>query len=536
MIAATPKKKINWGRDKNPFVLIRKCWPKLRLYKQEEDLIRSVWRNDKTICVAGNMLGKDFTAALIVLVFFLTRDPCRVITTSVDETQLEGVLWGEIRNLINESAIPLLAEDGGPLIVNHLHIRKAYTSGLMKGKPKAKSYIKGKVAKKGESFLGHHAGNFGDGIPRTLFVADEASGIDDTSFDKVETWAARQLYIGNPYECTNAFFKESEAGDVVNPDTKDLPEDERLYYRKIIRITGHQSPNVRYAKEELRAKGKISGKMLIPGVLPYYEYKKRLATWDPIRISVSIDAQFYKGAELLLFPPGWLDRSHKLHREIKYRVKYRVGRAIGCDPGEGEAETAWYVVDEWGILDEVAYKTPNTADINKRTLALMKKWQVEPEMVMYDRGGGGLQCADALRDSGYPVKTVAFGESVQPAPKRGMTTIKHKIEQMEEAYVFVNRRAEMYGRASMLMDPSLSDVGFAIPDHCLELRRQLALMPKKYDKEGRLYLPPKNKKDPKSKEKTLIDIIGCSPDRADALVVALYCRDYSTRKVTAGAA
>ncbi len=212
---------------------------------------------------------------------------------------------------------------------------------------------------------------------------------------------------------------------------------------------------------------------------------------------------------------------------------------MGCDPGEGVAETSWCVIDEYGVMESVSYPTPNTSDIAKQTLYLMKKHNLQPQSVMFDRGGGGKQVADQLRDMGFYVQTVGFGEKVMPKPKRGLTTIKHQIENKEDAYSFVNRRVEMYWRLSELLDPSLppkNGVGFGIPDKDTELRKQLAPIPKKYGKEGEMWLPPKNKKDPNSKEKTLREIIGCSPDRADALVMALYCRDYATKRVTAGVA
>ena len=528
-----------WHVLRDPIKLGRVLWPNIKFYNREEELIRSVWINDKTICVAGNKLGKDFTSSFIVLTFFLTRGECRIVTTSVDETQLQGVLWGEMRKLIRESVIPLDAKLGGPLIINHLHLKKAYTSGPYKGMEDGVSYCIGRVAKKGEGFLGHHIAQTKANEPQTLFVADEASGVDDGHLDKVETWAHRQLYIGNPYECSNAFFRESEAGDVVDPDYADKPEHERRYYTKVIRITGHESPNVRYALAELKNGEKPSHRILVPGVLSYKEYQKRIQTWDPIRKSISIDARFYKGAEVLLYPPAWLDRAHTIHESLRPKRQYRKAKAIGCDPGEGVAETAWYVVDEFGILDEVAYQTPNTAKISKQTMELMRKWSVPPEMVMFDAGGGGVQIADEMRETHHmPVKTVGFNESVKPRPKRGMTSIEHKIEQQEDQYAYVNRRAEMYGRLSIMLDPSLSEQGFGIPQHMTELRRQLAPIPKMYDKE-RLFLPPKNRRPGEGKEskiKTLSEIIGCSPDRADALVIALYCRDFATKRVRAGAA
>ncbi len=530
---------MNWRALQDPFKLSKVLWPKSCTYDKQDDITRSIWKNDKTICIAGNKLGKDYIAARIALVFFLTRQPCRIITTSVNSTQLESVLWGEIKDAIQKSAIPLLAEHGGPLLYNHLHIRRVFTSGPNKGQECGLSYIRGIVSKKGEGFLGHHIADVGDGIPRTLLIVDEASGLDDSSLEKVETWANRQLYIGNAFECSNMFYKESEAGDVPDPATIHLPPEEKRYYTKVIRITGHDSPNVRYAKAYERANGTPTNKLLIPGVLPYYEYKKWMNTWDKIRISISIDAQFYKGSELLLFPPEWLNHAHQIHRDLRLKVKRRRAVAIGCDPGEGAAESAWAVVDEYGVLETLAYQTPNTSDVPKQTLALMRKWDVPAHMVMFDYGGGGIQHANHMRSEGYHVRTVGFGEPVQPPPKRGQTTIKHQIEQREEKYFYKTRRVEMYGKFSELLNPNEvpdNGIGFGIPDSDLELRRQLALIPKKYGKEGELWLPPKNKKDKNSKEQTLIDIIGCSPDRADALVISIYAMQFSPRRSTAGVA
>jgi hypothetical protein len=91
---------------RDPLVLSKVLWPRTFYYKQQRDIFYSVWHNKLTICVAGNMLGKDYVAARLALVFFLTRTPCRIITTSVDWTQLQGVLWGEMASAIQESVIP----------------------------------------------------------------------------------------------------------------------------------------------------------------------------------------------------------------------------------------------------------------------------------------------------------------------------------------------------------------------------------------------------------------------------------------------
>lgn len=542
----------NYQFLRDPITLIRAVWPHIKLWSREIELIYSVWHNRRTVCRAGNMLGKDFTAALAVMAFYLTRSPCRIVTTSVDDTQLSGVLWGEIRNLLQTSVIPLDHTKGGPLLINDKHIRKVYTHGALKGQLCGLSYLLGRVAAKGEGMLGHHIAETGDGIPRTMFVGDEASGLDDLSIERGETWADRMLLIGNPYPCENAFRKWSKEGDKLSdrfvPDVRGVTLGEptktvQQYDVKCIRIRCDESPNVRLAEAQIARGEQPTNEMLVPGVMSYWKYTDRRKRWDRVKQCIQLDGEFYEGSELLLYPPTWLDASARLEHYLATHHPFpqRKAKALGCDPGEGEAETAWYVIDDYGILEEVAIQTPDTSVIAKQTAALMRKWDLPPVRVMFDRGGGGKQIKDQMVDMGFAgVQTVAFGESLTPPPKRGLTTIPHQIEQREERYAYFNRRAEMYDALSQLLDPNKPDEGkgprFCIPAKYEELRRQLAPIPKPYDKEGRLKLPPKNKANPESKEKTLVDIIGRSPDRADALVVALYCRDFAIRRPTAGAA
>lgn len=194
----------------DPLALAKLLWPSVRFYDRQRDVIHSVRDDDETVVVAGNMMGKDFVAAFVALWFFLTRTPCRVVTTSVDHTQLEGVLWGEIRRFIQTSEYPLERERGGPLVVNHLHLKQVVNEQV-----DGLSYMIGRVAARGEGMLGHHVADVGDGVPRTMFVADEASGVDDGSYLAADTWAERKLVIGNPYPCESFFRRAVREGDVL---------------------------------------------------------------------------------------------------------------------------------------------------------------------------------------------------------------------------------------------------------------------------------------------------------------------------------
>lgn len=200
----------------DPIKLGKLLWPDVRFYDKQKQVIYSVVENDETFVPAGNMLGKDFVAAFITVWFFLTRHPCRIVTTSADYAQLEAVLWGEIRRFLQTSKYPLDHVKGGPLIINHLHLRKVDPQDVDRKRACGLSYCIGRVAAKGEGMLGHHIAETGDGIPRTLYLADEASGVEDISYERADTWARRKLVIGNPYPTGGNFFEKGvEEGDLL---------------------------------------------------------------------------------------------------------------------------------------------------------------------------------------------------------------------------------------------------------------------------------------------------------------------------------
>lgn len=516
----------------DPVALIKELWPDVYLYDKQRQVAYSLWENDETFVPAGNMLGKDFVAGLLALAYFLSREECRIVTTSVDATQLNAVLWGEIRHFIQTAKCPLSATEGGPLIINDLHIRK-----IINGKRCEKSYILGRVANQtGEGMLGHHIAKNGDGIPRTLFIADEASGVPHVYYEKADTWADRKLIIGNCYPCEN-FFKHAVKGRPgTNDRGGDIPRTNgKGFYRKVIKITALDSPNVQIGMKQQSYGWEPDNDIIVPGVKSWGDFQKNLALWDDVKKTVSLYAEFYEGVDLLLYPPQWLDRANLLAETLS--LTGRKARAIGVDPAEGGDKTSWSVVDDLGLMYQLSKKTPDTAVITAETLALMHRFDVPAEQVLFDSGGGGKQHADRLREQGYQVRTIGFGETVMPPPKRMVfTPLDDKIENKEERYVYKNRRAEMYGELSLLLDPGYNPQGFAIPAVYNELRRQLAPMPRLYDPEGRLRMLPKNKRDKTSKELTLLDLLGCSPDEADSLVLAVYGLVNRSKRATAGAA
>ncbi len=507
----------------------------LYFYREQRQVIYSVWDNDETYVPAGNMLGKDFVAGFICPIFFLTRSPCRIVTTSATKDHLR-VLWGEINNFITMGTstglkVPLTSDKGGPLLVNFREIKK-----FVKGEVEKKSYIIGMVAgpESTAAMQGHHVPDIGDGIPRNLAVVDEASSVRNVYMDMITTWAKRIFVIGNTWPCEN-FFKHAIKG---RPGTEDKggdiprPGGRGGYYRKVIKIRAVDHPNIRFALNEIRAGKAPSNKVLVPGKT-WQEYEKNLKMMNKHQQCVSLGADFYDGAEIKLYPKEWLDRAHALYRS---RPRLRtLPRFMGIDPAEGGDKTTWCIVDSLGIIDLISIQTPDTDTIIGQTLALMTMHKIPGHHVRFDRGGGGKQHADRLRKRGHKVKTVGFGAQPTLEVKRGVHTFDERVDSQEDRTAFKNMRAEMADDIRELIKPDAE--GFSIPDmgeQYAELRNQLSVIPLQYDSEGKMYLPPKNKSKPGSKEVTLVDLIGHSPDEFDALCLAVHSLLSKARQITAG--
>ena len=293
------------------------------------------------------------------------------------------------------------------------------------------------------------------------------------------------------------------------------------FYQYVMKICAEDSPNVQLGLKQKREGTVPTDEILVPGVLTWQEYCDRRAHEDEMEQCIGLDGEFYEGKQILMFPPTVLNACERIAETLK-SLK-RTARAMGVDPAEGGDKTAMVIVDEMGIIEVYSRKTPNTAMITSETLAMMRQYKIEPRNVLFDRGGGGKQHADRLRQQGYNVRTVGFGESPQLELKRGHYQLEARKDLKEQKYVYKDRRAQMYGDLMLL-----TEQGFGLPKEYPEVRFQLHKIPKTYDEEGTLVLLPKGG------EGGLIELIGHSPDEADALVLAVHGMLHKPIRQTAG--
>lgn len=531
----------------DPLSLKDRLWPDVTFYKEQKQIIYSVWENKETIVLAGNKLGKDFVAAFLVLAFFISRYPCKIVTTSVKEKHLD-ILWGEVDKFLRICKYPLIlgekkTVDGKPFVGSMLTFNNDGLRRVIDGTVRRDSYAAKIVANDQsiESLQGHHVtpdpGQPIDNVPRSLFVGDEASGLLDTYYNMITPWASRIFIFGNPWACTNFFYRAVKGDPVTGLPGGDIPRDYGGgFRRKNIQIKAEHSPNVKLGMDEVSRGETPTGRVIIPGVKSYEEYMDDRKYWDKIQQCVSLDAEFYEGEGLYLFPPDLLEGAVERAAEVaRLYGGHRRGKAIGCDPGEGSANTSWTVGDQHGFIEQVNKKTIDTSEIFDETKRLMREYSVKPEMVLFDRGGGGKPHADYLRRVGYNVRTQAFGGAVVPEKRRGVTQLETRKTQDEERYAYISPRCEMYDLLSQAIDPKRGTV-YGIPREMVELRRQLAFFPRTY-KEGRLWLPPKNKPPGSISDNlvTLVSMIGRSPDEADSAVLCYYAMAKPVRRSRAGA-
>lgn len=503
----------------DPVAFAKTCWPWVTLYDKQREMLYSAEFNDMTYVKSSNKAGKDFIAGIIIVKHFVCNPEVRIIGCSVTDAQLL-VLRTEVSRFIETSKVPLLKKNGGILTVNYDGVRKLLPD---KSGEDPTSYVKFMTTNVGEALAGHHA-------DYTMLVADEASGLQRNVKTFAEGWAKKFFIFGNPHECQNFYREACDQGDV-------LSDDGEHYLQKVIEITAEDSPNVKAGK--LQEKMGLPIVDIVKGVLSYNEYKFRRKMWDPMRQCVGLDAKFYVGRELRLYPPDWLNASHEF---LKLMNMTMTAKALGVDPAEGGDNTSMSVVNDFGLLELQSFKTTDTSVISGHVLAMARRWNCPTSHICFDRGGGGKQIADRMKADGYPVTTVAFGEAVNLEIKRVRHQTPTRRENREDKTVYTSRRQEMYAILSDAIDPAwLTDFDgrpipgeqlFAIPradkgPQYAELLRQMSLVPKMYDDKGRLAIPPKRKKagakegDAKA-VKTLEEIMGCSPDELDSLAIAYW--------------
>lgn len=163
---------------------------------RQRQVARSVVTHQSTLVPAGNAVGKSYLAAGLLLWFLYEHPGCLVVSTAPTQTQLEEVLWKEVRRAHSTS----FANLWGDVLKNPLKIDLGEGWQAL-----------GYSTTKTERLSGHHASDL-------LAIIDESSGVAPEIIEAIDSLnPSRLLMIGNPLRPEGPFYERCQRS-IENPN------------------------------------------------------------------------------------------------------------------------------------------------------------------------------------------------------------------------------------------------------------------------------------------------------------------------------
>jgi hypothetical protein len=431
-----------------------KLWPKL------EEICYSVRDNRFTVIPSGHGVGKSFIAAKIVLWWLLYHDPSKVITTAPTWTQVETVLWGEIRASIANSRFPLIE----PKNVLNTEI-KLGPDHFALGISTTESVSQREFGS--SKMQGFHS-------PHLLIVMDEAAGVDRSIHTAIKTLVSgehnRVLMIGNPTSPSGPFYESCMSGSA-----------------KKITISCLDHPNV------------IQGKEVIPGAVTLQWLEDRQKEWgkeSPLW-KAKVLGEFPDETEDTIIPLSWCITA------TRAQVEPNQFRVLGIDPARyGDDHSVGY-----SVANNIASLVFNTSKEDTMMLSgRLVNIQDNYDLIYIDGTGVGGGVVDRTRE--------VLNSALDDSKKKGSKVVEiHNGSKANNPERFFNLVSEMYWNLRERLRPDGEDwMKLKLPDDD-ELHNQLSGRKYFFSSNGRIQLESKDD----YKKRT-----GKSPDKADALVLAAW--------------
>src|ERR1700728_3319353 len=160
--------------------------PATRQYQHE--ICRSVVDYRTTVVYSGNMLGKDYTFARLMLWWLYTRRDSLVIVTGPTQQQIGSIVWKEVRRAIRRAPVPFGA-----------HVTAAVQASPQQVNIGGGWQALGFSTKSVERASGQHGSHL-------LVLVIEGSGVEEEIWDAIESLGYDRLAInGNPIRADGRF-------------------------------------------------------------------------------------------------------------------------------------------------------------------------------------------------------------------------------------------------------------------------------------------------------------------------------------------
>ena len=447
----------------------------IRPWSKQRQAIEMVLDNtgqyhNKTAIKSCHGIGKTFISGNIALQFLYTYKPSIVVTTAPTFRQVEKGIWKEIRQSYGMSRIPLggYLQEGAP----SLQIVKDQW------------YAFGLATTDSDKFQGLHEENI-------LVVVDEGAGVPEQIYTAIDglltSKNAKLLVIGNPTSVSGTFKKafEEPGWNKVSISAYDTPN--FTHYG----ITEKEIADGTYKKLMSDKDSKLPLPKLVTPDWVADKYKR----WGPdsMLYKTRVLGEFDEAGTDALIPLAWIEAAVERNAEIQPVLSDIV--SIGCDVAEFGRDTSEVFVKRGRkILEPYSYTKLPIMQLVGHLVLLYNQHQASS--IKIDTIGVGTGVEGRLDEMNIPT----FRVNVSEAPGGDSETEKAK---------FVNKRAQLYWSLRGQLDPSNPE-SIGLPND-EELIEELVSTKFKVNSAGKIQIIPKDE---------IKQIIGRSPDKADALMIA----------------
>jgi hypothetical protein len=375
------------------------------IWHMQGEILESVANNRRTAVKSCHASGKTFISAAAVLWWITTYSDGIAVTTAPTNTQVETVLWGEIRDSAQKARI---------------HYPRILTRDIKLGE---KNYAIGLSTNESARFQGFHSG-------RVLVVLDEAPGVRNEVWQAVQGLLAggnvRLLAIGNPVIAGgpfhDAFTSARSLWSTHTINAFDTPNLQR------VSLAYPDETGAQVVIGSGRELTELTDEELDNNTRPYLctrrWVKEMLEEWGPLHpyFQSKVLGEFPTESDDTLLPLSWLEKG-KVASETK---AIEPGRPIaGLDvAGPGESETVLVVRIGPRV---VLLKGWTQADPRGEVVAALMPYKVDLQRINVDCIGIGWNMYTHLKD--------IFGPIVFPVNVGSPARNKEK---------FVNSKAEYY--------------------------------------------------------------------------------------------
>lgn len=373
---------------------------KEHIWHKMDEVVDGVKDNKWVAVKAGHSLSKSYSMSRIALWFLYCFPPATVITTAPSFTQVEDILWREIRTAYNSAKVKL----GGSMTRTKLELAPKWFATGFSTRPDT-------VTQQATRVQGFHNEN-------VMIIFDEAAGIETPIWEAAASLMTagncKFIAIGNPTSAKGEFVQ--------------CFRDKKF---KKVTISVKDSPNY------------VEGKEVIPG-LSGREFE------EDIRNKYGETSNYYKSRVLgqipdedadALVPLSWVENAEGREAYPQYRFKKRFLTYDVADGGDDR-----HVIKAWENMTEIGTKVLRDMRVEE---AEPYVWRMLKEYdcncVVVDGDGIG-RVAIQLLEASCPahVTVLAFKGSDRDA--------------VRDKTVFYNRRNEGYWQMRKMFEEQIISI------------------------------------------------------------------------------